>query len=227
MTGNDVNSNLTILSDPSMRVWKLPARINAINAAVRDIAANKPKATTVVGNLLLAAGVTRQAVPADVIEVLDLTCNMGPAPGNTPGRVITTVSAERLQASVPGWRRDKGAAVKHLVVDDRDPSSFNVWPAPLTAMYVEGLLQKHPATIAALADTLPIDQSYLNAVIEYTLHMLYAQEAENEEHGALSAAHYNKYVNLMGLQAVKQKRASAPANSAENPAYPVVDKNGA
>ena len=226
MTGNDVNALLGLLSDPDAITWTVASRIVFINAGLRDIAAHKPKATTVTAPLLLVAGLTRQVKPADTIAVQDLTVNLG-GDGATPGRAITTVSAERLAASRPSWRTDKGPAVKHLVVDDRDREAFYVWPALSAGGYVEALLHKHPAPITQLTDTLPLDDSYLNALSEYVLHMAYAQDGENPDHAALSVAHYNKYANTLGIQAVKQKRASAPANSADSPAHPAVDKNGA
>jgi hypothetical protein len=59
------------------------------------------------------------------------------------------------------------------------------------------------------------------------LHALYAKDSENAEHANLSLAHYNKYAQTLGIQVTKQKKAAPPANSAENPAYPAVDKNSA
>jgi len=226
MTGDDVNKMLGLLDDPDMVTWTEAERIVYINAGVRDICTHKPKASTVTQNLLLAAGATRQAVPADCIAVLDLACNMG-ADGATPGRHITTTTADRLGAVVPGWRRDTGAAVKHLVMDDRDSGSYYVWPAPTAAVHVEALVHKLPAAIAALSEALPLNDSYLNALTEYVLHMAYAKDAENPGYVELSIAHYGKYASTLGIQVAKQKRASAPANSPESPVHPAVDKNGA
>lgn len=227
MTGNDVNAMLTDLNDPDMETWTQAERITWMNAGMREIATLKPKATTVTASIALVAGVTRQPVPADTIQVLDLTVNMG-ADGATPGRTITTTTADRLKAASINWRADKGAAVRHLVVDDRDPKAFYVWPAIKTGpWYVEALQHKFPTPIAALGDTLALDDSYLNALSEYVMHMAYARDSEIQAHGELSVAHYTKFAQILGVQIQKQKKASAPANSAENPAFPAVDKNGA
>ena len=227
MKGSDVDAIVgPLLADPDSTTWSQANRLLWINAGVRDIATYKPKATTITQAIPLTANVTRQALPAGCIAVLDLTANMG-VDGVTPGRAITTVAADRLAAIVPSWRSAAGPAVRHLVMDDRDSGAFYVWPALSAFGYVEALLHKHPTPIAAMTDTLPLDDSYLNVLSEYVLHMAYAQDGENQDHAALSVAHYTKYANTLGIQIAKQKKASAPANSAENPAYPAVDKNGA
>lgn len=227
MTGQDIDDIVAgLLQDADATQWSAEDRLRWINAGVRDIATHKPKATTVSQNILLTAASTRQAVPADTIAVLDLVCNMGES-GTVPGRHITAVSADRLGASRPSWRRDKATYVRHLVMDDRDPGAFYVWPAPSAASYVEALLHKHPAAIAALSQTLPLDNSYQNALVDFVMHMAFSQEAEMPERLTLAAAHYAKYAQTLGLQVQRQKKASAPANTAENPTHPVVDKNGA
>lgn len=227
MTGQDIDDLVSgFLQDTAATQWLRADRLRWINAGVRDIATYRPKATTVSQNLLLTAGSTRQAVPADTIGVLDLVCNMG-ATGTTPGRAITTVATERLSASAPNWRKDRGAAVRHLVLDDRDPSAFYVWPAPSSAVYVEALLHKHPAPIAAMSEVLPLDNSYQNPLVDYVMHLAFAQEIEMPGRLELSAAHYAKYASTMGIKVQMAKKASAVANTAENPTHPVVDKNGA
>jgi hypothetical protein len=228
MKGSDIDTIAgALLVDPNAVTWKAADRLRWINMGVREIATLKPKASTVSAAIQITAGLTRQEVPADVITVLDLTANMG-ADGLTPGRAISTVAADRLAAAVPTWRTDKGAAVRHLVIDDRDPGAFYVWPAITSGTwYVEGLLHKHPVAITALGDTLPLNDSYLNALVEYVLHMAYAQDGENPGHAELSVAHYTKFAQTLGVQIQKQKKASPSANSAEAPGYPVVDKNAA
>lgn len=225
MKGDDIISDVQAVLDDAGIQWD-PVRILLwINAGGRDIATYKPKATTVRQNVQLAAGVTKQAMPAGTIAVLDLFANMG-ANGATPGRAITVVSEDRLRAVRPGWRSEQGDAVKHLVQDDRDGSGYAVWPAPKTALYVEALLHKQYVPIVLAADTIGLDDSYRNALNEYVLHMAYAMEGD-ALNVQLAEAHYAKYAQIIGIQIKQQKRASAAANSTENPVFPVVDKNAA
>jgi hypothetical protein len=127
MTGQDVNDLLYVLSDPDRVTWPLPMRLEAINAGVRDIANAKPKAMTVSLLLDITPGTTRQAVPADVVALLDLTANMGATASRRAG-------TSRLSRPI-GWPRacragagDKGTAIKHLVIDDRDPARSTCGP---------------------------------------------------------------------------------------------------
>ena len=227
MTGQEIDDIVTgLLQDAGYNQWTREDRLRWINAGVRDIATHKPKATTISQNLMLSANSARQAVPADVIQLLDLNCNMG-EDGSTPGRAISTVTAERMNAAIPVWRKQKGSQVRHLVVDDRDPSAFYVWPSPSRAIYVEALVHKHPVAITAMSNTLPLDASYQNALVDFVMHMAYSQEAEMPERLSMAAAHYAKYAQTLGIQVQRQKKASAPANSAESPVHPAVDKNAA
>lgn len=227
MTGQDVDTiAIGILQDPDNTTWLPADRLTWINAGVRAICTAKPKASTVTEAITVTAGTTRQAVPASSIALLGLNANMG-VDGLTPGRAISTVMADRLAATNPNWRRETGTAIKHLVVDDRDTGAYYVWPAIKSGTwYVEALLHKHPVAITAIGQTLPIDDSYLDALVEYELHMAYAQQSENADHAQLSQSHFQKFAAIVGIQVQKQKKASAPANAPENPAYPAVDKNG-
>lgn len=227
MKGSDLNTTFDeMLSDPGGVTWGADARLRAINAGVLDICSVRPKASTALENLPITAGQSWQAMPVDCFNVLELVANMG-ADGNTPGRGITTVAADRMGAASLTWRTDTGPAVRHLVIDDRDRSGFNIWPAIKTGpWYVAARKHKRPTPVADLVTVLPIPDEYMGALVEYALHMLYAQDGENTDHAQLSAAHYSKYASMMGIQVQQQKKASAPANSAESPAYPAVDKNG-
>jgi hypothetical protein len=225
MTGDNIKADVQAVLDDAGIQWADANLLTWINAGGRDIASYKPKATTLRAAITLTSGVSKQALPAGAIAVLDLTVNLGTS-GTSIGRAITPVSEERLRAVRPGWRADTGAAVKHLVQDDRDAGFFTVWPAPNAALQVEALLHKHYTPIAALGDTLTLDDSYRNALGEFVLHMAYAMEGDSMS-AELSAAHYAKYAQTIGIQVQRQKRASSAANSTENPAYPAVDKNGA
>jgi hypothetical protein len=225
MTGDDIKTDVqATLVDAGIR-WSTANLLLWINAGGRDIASNKPKAVTARQNIQLAANVTKQPMPAGVVQVLDLYQDMG-ADGLVPGRSISVVLEERLRAARPGWRIEKGTAVKHLVQDDRDPTSFNVWPAPSATRYVEALVQKQYVPIVALANALPLDDTYRNPLGDYVLSCAFAMEGA-DQNASLAAAYYAKYAAGLGMQIKQQKRAAATTNSAENPAHPAVDKNGA
>jgi hypothetical protein len=163
MTGDDIKSDVqATLVDAGIR-WAAASLLLWINAGLRDIPTHKPKAATRRENLTLTAYVTKQANPEGVVQVLELLANMGVS-GVVPGRSITTVNGDRLRAVRPSWRADKGPIVKHLVQDDRDPGHFTVWPAPASSMQVEALVLRELAPIEALADELPLDDTYRNAM---------------------------------------------------------------
>lgn len=227
MTGQEIDDIVTGLLQDKAGTQFLPEdRLAWINAGVRDIATHKPKATTISAALLLYAGKTRHVLPTDVIALLDITCNLG-ATGLIPGRHITQTTAQRLGAIRPKWRSEKGPEVRHFVADDREAGTFCVWPAPPVDTYVDATIHKHPQPITALSETLPLDASYQNALVDFVMHMAFSQEIELPERLTLAGAHYNKYAQTLGIQTARQKKASPGANGPENPAAPVNDRNGA
>lgn len=214
----------TILNDPDKDHWSPEDVLAWINAGERDIVTHRPKALTVTQNITITAGASRQSYPADVLQVLDLMCNMG-ADGAAPGAAISCVSADRMNAADRDWRRRTGVAVRHLVIDDRDKDAFYVWPVQVVATQVEALVCKRPVELTSLEQTLNLSSDYANALAEYVLHMAFAKDSENGNEG-LSSGHYMKYAATIGIAVKQQKRASAPANAATAPDYPAVDKNG-
>ena len=227
MTGQDVDDLArSILQDPDAVHWTAADFLLWINAGERDIVTHKPKANTVTKPITLEPNECRQDTPAGTIQILDLMTNLG-TDGLTPGRDITMVSMDRMRAAKPSWRRDKGPFIRHGILDDRDRTVYYVWPAPTAALIIEARTCDLPTAIDALSDTLTLEDEYLNPLAHYCLFMAYAQDSEDAANMSLSQAHYMVYAQTIGIQVQKQKRASAPANSTENPAYPAVDKNGA
>jgi hypothetical protein len=226
MTGDDIEDfTRTLLQDPDSIHWDGVAFLVALNSSLQQVVTDKPKAGSGTENITITANSTRQELPEGVIQVLGLNCNI--RTDGTFGRAITTTTAERMTAASINWRRDRGTAVKHLVVDDRDPGAFNIWPGLATEADVEALVVRMPSEVTDMSAALPLGEEYKNALAHHTLHVLYAMDGEHTLSPELSAAHYAKYAQIMGIQIKQQKRASAPTNSPENPAYPAVDKNGA
>lgn len=224
-TGTDIEDFCrSLLQDPDSVHWDGVMFLTALNSSLRQVVTDKPKAGTRTENITLAAGLTRQELPDGVIQIQALNVNVK---DGVYGRAITTTTADRMTAASMNWRRDKGAAVKHLVVDDRDKEAFYVWPALTAGGDVEALVTRMPAEVTDMGADLTLGAEYQNAIAHHTLHVLYAMDAQHTLSPDLSAAHYAKYAQVMGIQVKQQKRAAAPTNSAENPAYPAVDKNGA
>jgi hypothetical protein len=227
MTGEDLDREArATLQDKDAVIWAPEDMLDWINAFQREVLTHKPKACTGTQNLTLTANVTKQTVPAGVLQVLDILTNMG-TDGATPGRAISRTTMDRLQAARPTWRGDTGAAVKHWIEDDRDASVFYVWPAPTLALKVEARTIDIPAELTDLATALTVDDSYRNAGVHYVLFRAYSQNGQDSFHANLAASHYGVFASILGIQVKQQKKASAGANSTVNPAHPVVDKNGA
>ena len=227
MTGTEIDAYARgLLKDPDAVHWLAADMLRWIGAAQRAVVVARPKANTVTKLLTLTAGVAQQSVAATTLQVLDVMSNMG-TDGTTPGREITFVSRDRLAAVKPGWRRETGPYIRHWMDDERDGTIFYVWPAPQQAIKVEARTCDLPAEITALTDTVALGSEYKDAVVQYVLSLAHSQDGESTLHMAQAQAHFSNFAQIMGIKVPTQKKASAPANSTENAAYPAVDKNGA
>lgn len=226
-TGTDVSNEALALLQDKTNVHVDPAdMLEWIRAGVREVVALKPKAGTVTQLIDIVANAVTQAVPAGTIEILDVLANMG-ADGVTPGRGITVVTLDRMQAAKANWRRDTGAQVKHVIFDDRDNTVYYVWPAVTTAIKAEARLMKFPTPISALTTTVPLDDSYRNPLVYFAMFKAHSQDSSHASNLQMAEAAYTAFLTAMGIQVKAQKKAAPTTNSPVNPASPAVDKNGA
>lgn len=97
------------------------------NTAIASIVQVDKKASVVRVSQKLISG-TEQTLPGDAVNFIRSTMNMG-TNGTTPGRVITPVRVERMDAARPNWRFDPpNNLVRHVMASPEDPRRFDVWP---------------------------------------------------------------------------------------------------
>lgn len=186
------------------------------NDGQREVMIFKPNSYVKNVPLKLTGG-TRQQLPDDGVQLIDITRNMGTA-GNQPGRAIRIATREILDAQVPNWHCDNPATtVKHYMYNVLDPKTFYVYPPQPAAGqgYVEIVYGATPPD-ATINGNMSIDDIYQNVLIDYVLYRAYSKDTEYAADANRAAAHQSAYLAALTgkakVEAGANPNVSAPAN---------------
>jgi hypothetical protein len=152
--------------------------VDLANAALREIAQNRPDATAVTEAILLETG-SRQTIPSvtahgaskNALSLLEVIQNMG-LDGTTPGEPCFKVTREAMSAydwNVTGTEVDNYAYDKLL-----NPQVYYVSPSLSERTYVEVTYSSEPDTIVSQSDRLPIPDTFAGPVQQWMLYLIYA-----------------------------------------------------
>lgn len=206
----------TVLHDIANERWSVATHLAHLNAGLLEVVSQRPEAYVLHTPVPVAAGVTRQALPAGALRAIDFTHNLG-ADGNTPGKAVRMVSRDQIDAMRPTWHADPpGTSVAHCMFDARDPLTFYVYPRQKVATYVAGVLSAAPS-LAAATQNLPVSDLYANALVEFCLYKARSLDAEHAANGQLAAAHYQTFISLVTGKGAVDAQFGPNANSPLNP----------
>lgn len=188
------------LKDSAGVRWTEAELLRYITDGQREVVVHKPDATAAVEVLDLEPG-TAQTVPATVNRLLSVVRNMG-MDGLTPGAAVSLIGRGVLDSRRPSWHSDRASRrIDHYVFDDRTPKNFFVYPpAPTPAPKVEAMVSKLPGVVAAVDDTLDLDDMYLTPLSEYVLYRSFMKDADGAGNMQRATAHYETFAGLLGLK---------------------------
>jgi hypothetical protein len=207
----------TILQDTTGVRWPVANELLGwLNDGQREVVILKPNSHVKNIAVRLAAG-TKQSLPSDGVQLIDVVRNMG-TDGNTPGRAVRIVMREILDAQVPNWHSATAAAdAKHYVYSLLDPKNFYVYPPQPAANqgYVEMVYGAAPAD-ATLNGPITLDDIYQNVLVDYILYRAYSKDTEYAADQNRAATHQNAYIAALTGKAKVEVGANpnsmAPAN---------------
>lgn len=187
-----------LLHDISGVRWSSADLLLWLNDGQKQVAIHRPDASVFNGAVALTAGNTKQSVPAAGVRLLSVNRNMGT--GSTPGRPVTLVDRDILDAQLPDWHTDDAAAViKHYVFDIKDPRTFFVYPRPLASVYVEMSHSVLPTDCASTSSTIGIPAIYSNALLDYIMYRALSADTEYADQPRADR-HYNTFLQSLGLK---------------------------
>lgn len=187
--------------DPANERWSDRFLLAAANEGQRNLISLRPDANPVRRVAQLAAGV-RQLLPTGGEVLLTLRRNMG-QDGETPGRIVSLISRQEMDAYNPYWPGDDPdprAEVAHYLYDPKEPGVFEVWPPQPAASqgYVE-LVQSELPPDQDEKTPLVVADRFFEALLLFGLHRAYALDQEETVNAELSVAYRQGYLQELGM----------------------------
>lgn len=211
MTANDIVSRVRdILLDADTPYRNTDAELlRWVSDGQLAIVTAMPEAYAVSRAVQLSAGNYRQVIPSDALRLIDIPRNLGSG-GNSPGAVVRLIGRNVLDGIVPNWMSTPGSAVEHYVYDYRTPRVFMVYPTPATAIYVEAVVSVSPPAVAALSQSLSLDDNYFNPLIDYTIFRALSKDVDSQTNTSKAVAHFGLFNSaLQALAGAQAGRAPA------------------
>tara|TARA_R110001606_G_scaffold390434_1_gene557380 strand:+ start:1869 stop:2540 length:672 start_codon:yes stop_codon:yes gene_type:complete len=196
-----------IINDKTGIIWPESELLEDFNDAVKDIVLHRPDASTVNKVFDCTTSSSKQLLPSDALRLVEVIRNIG-------GNVITNIDRSTLNATRPDWHQSTPTiAIEHYVYDERDPKTFYLYPRPANngedAHQIEIVYSTCPADIeidetsikdGSSAITIPIDDTYSNAIIDFMLARAYSKDLGSAANANRSARHYQLYGNALGVK---------------------------
>lgn len=219
LTQTLINRARTILQDAEGTRWPDIELLGWINDGQREAILVKPSANARNLSVRLVQG-TRQSLPADGVQLIDVVRNMGAA-GTDPGKAVRIVLREVLDAQVPDWHSETPASsIKHYVYSVLDPQTFYVYPPSNGLGYVELVYGALPADVT-IQGSISLGDIYANALLDYVLYRAYSKDSEFSADQNRAAIYQSAFISaLVGkskVEAGTNPNSTAPANISVTP----------
>lgn len=170
-----INRVAVTLFDTNNITWARSELLAWLNAGQRAIAVADPTSNNTTTSIQMVAG-ARQTIPANGWTLLDVYCNTGLTPGNTPGRSVRLVSRKLLDGFDPNWRsRPAVKDVQNFMFDAQDQTAFWVYPPSNGLGYLQINYAALPADVVE-ATAITISDAYEQCLIDYILYRAYTKE---------------------------------------------------
>lgn len=212
-----------ILQDTAGVSWDSTELLGWLNDGQKMVVLLKPNSNAKTSSVKLVAG-TRQALPTDGVQLIDITNNMG-TDGTTVGRAIRIAERETMDAFNPDWHTGTASTtVKHYMYSELDPKVFwNYPPQPSANQGYVRIVYGAVPTDAASDGNIGLDDIYGPPLVDYMLFRAYSKDTEYASDPARSNLHQQAFGNALGVK-FKVERSLTPNVSA--PAAPLVATAG-
>jgi hypothetical protein len=208
----------TLLQDQDSVRWTVTELQYWLNDGYRDVLNLRPDSNTLTGEFTCVAG-PRQVLTTtfpNASRLVSVVRNTAPT-SNKYG--VRLVNNRTLDDQRKGWYAETPTvSIEEYMFDPRQPREFLVYPPATTAARLEVAYTQIPAphtlsesqlTNTATAETIRIDDSFANALLDYVLYRAYSKDAEQQGNAARAVAHFQAFQNSLGV--------AAQANAASQP----------
>ncbi len=180
-----------------------------LTSACRELVSLRPDTRAVTESVKLAAGSTRQTIPAGGFRLLDIVRNMG-ADGETPGYPVQITDRDALDDANTSWHMDDPEdEIDNFTFDDTNPTVFYVTPPPADSVFVEMVYSKSPARIEDMGDPIVVDEAYEGTIRKYMMHRAFCTDDAAPTDFQKAAQYLSQFYLSLGEEA-KAKIAFTP-----------------
>tara|TARA_R110002167_G_scaffold91458_1_gene246097 strand:- start:168603 stop:169268 length:666 start_codon:yes stop_codon:yes gene_type:complete len=192
-----INRVSTIVVDTTKTRWPNDELLNWFNDAVMAVVNRRPDANIANAPFITEPAKSKQVIPSDGLRLIDVVYN------TITGTPIRKAPRNQLDDQVVNWHKSIGNTVLNYVFDERDPKTFYIYPQPASAASIEIIYSVAPAPVAISNfdsdnTTLPIDDSYLNPIVDFMLHRAYSKDADYAANAARATQHYQVFLSELG-----------------------------
>lgn len=203
LTSSLIDRVSEVLQDVGRTTWTEQQLLEWANDAVRSLVLVRPDTTAVKESVALVDGTSQRLIGANDLRFIQATRNMGSS-GSIPGRAITQGDVRAMDAYNPSWHTDSsGQEVRHYFFDEARPREFWVYPPVSLALgpvYVEVVKSVVPGVITAVGDTVPVDDIYAPALIEWMLYRAFIRDADDTPSVTRATWHFRGFFNLLQVK---------------------------
>lgn len=193
------------LFDEAGARWTEAELLEYLTDAQREVVLLKPSAYTLNESVQLVQG-SYQSLPANGVILVDVVANMG-GDGATPGKSISQIDKEVLQACRPNWRTEaENSNTRHYMFDDRDPTKFEVYPAqPATPGYVRIVFGASPDAVTDVSDELTLSDIYDTSLYYLVLARCFSKTTGTQDFAKASSYQQLAVGLITGRKQTKQQ----------------------
>ena len=192
------------LQDSTSIRWPVSELVRYLNDAQREVILYRPDAAVTNAPVTLVAG-SRQSLPSGGTKLVEVVRN-----STGTKRAVRLVNREILDAQLPGWHAQTGAAeVLHYMYDPRVPTEFFVYPPAGTGVILVGAYSVNPTDVAepangslytAVTGNINVIDALANCLQDYILYRAYTKDSEYAGNGTRAQAHYTSFANALGIE---------------------------
>lgn len=185
--------------------------LDLYHQAIREIINLVPSAHTETKIWKLAPA-TRQVIPADGVELVDVIQNAGPD-GTSPGTPIRETTLDVMKALLPGWEADTPADnCEHFMRLPESKKAFLVYPKSTGNNQILAQVTTIPPAVMWDSNgdwkvaVIPIDDTYSSAIINGMVYIAYDDDSDTPGNTPRSQVFYARFLQDLGIREQKKNQ---------------------
>lgn len=198
--------------------WSDAELIDYVNAGNRQTVIFLPEANTIETiEDTLTSRIARQSLPTGGIKFIKVARNYADG-GTTPQGVVRFAEKDSLDTYEPDWeyvsiKVDGANYFEHFCHDDNEPAVYFVYPAPVANnKRLAVVYSAIPTLMVLVTDILPLTDTYINALVQYTVYRALTKESRQTLPSAFRQELWQNYRTALGLK----KEADAEVSPSNN-----------